>query len=133
VGRNWVQFQTDLVFYDSSNSNGKMTQVAYINQILEPRVKPWIEDYRDFVLEEDQDSGHGPTVPKKGKNIVQKWKEQHGLEYYFNISHSPDIPPIEKAWQAWKEYISKFEYYDKMELEELAAEGWHHGDAKSNQ
>jgi hypothetical protein len=66
-------------------------------------------------------------MPKKGKNDVQKWKERNGLKHYFNMSHSPDIPPIKKAWQAWKKYINKFEHYDKRELEELAAKGWHHG------
>ena len=34
-------FKSDLTFYDiPSNSSGKMTQHAYINQILEPVAKP---------------------------------------------------------------------------------------------
>jgi hypothetical protein len=53
-------FKSDLHFYDvASNTNGKMTQRDYINQILEPIVKPWLKGPR-FVLEEDGDSGHGP-------------------------------------------------------------------------
>lgn len=48
-----------------------MSQQAYIDQILEPIVKPWI-DKQDFVIEEDGDSGHGP-----GKsNIVRTWKQE---------------------------------------------------------
>ena len=62
-------FKSPLVFYDiPSNSNGKMTQKAYINQILEPIVKPWINRGDDFVLEEDNDSGHGP--PRNKTNII---------------------------------------------------------------
>ena len=37
-------FKSELKFYDiPSNSNGKMTQKDYIEQILEPVVKPWID------------------------------------------------------------------------------------------
>jgi hypothetical protein len=44
-----------------------MSQKAYIDQILEPVVKPWLDAGEHFVLEEDGDSGHG-----LGKNnIVQ--------------------------------------------------------------
>ena len=32
----------------------------YIDKILEPVVKPWLQAHHDFVLEEDGDSGHGP-------------------------------------------------------------------------
>jgi hypothetical protein len=91
-------FQSPLVFYDiPSNSNGKMTQKAYINQILEPIVKPWIDAGHDFVLEEDGDSGHGP--PRSTGNIVMDWKRQYGLNHYFNCPGSPDL---EDAWQPTK-------------------------------
>jgi hypothetical protein len=35
------------------------------------------------------------TVPKE--NIVQKWKREHGLEYYKNCPQSLDFVLIEKA------------------------------------
>ncbi|KAF2029788.1 hypothetical protein EK21DRAFT_89559 [Setomelanomma holmii] len=58
IGHN---FKSDLTFYEiKSNTNGKMTQRAYIDQFLEPVVKPWLERGDDFVLEEDGNSGHGP-------------------------------------------------------------------------
>jgi hypothetical protein len=70
-----------------------MTQQAYINKILEPVVKPWLERGDSFTLEEDCDSGHGP-----GKNnIVRKWKEANKLQFYFNCYSSPDLSPIETA------------------------------------
>ena len=54
-------FKSDIHFYDvPGNMNGKMSQHMYINQILEPIVKLWLDAGEKFVLEEDEDSGHGP-------------------------------------------------------------------------
>ncbi|KAF2624677.1 hypothetical protein BU25DRAFT_132015 [Macroventuria anomochaeta] len=64
-------FKSDLVFYNVSSNNGKMTQRAYINQILEPHVKKWLERGDQFTLEEDGDSGHGLNK----SNIVKTWKD----------------------------------------------------------
>lgn len=61
-------FKSELVFYGvPGNTTGKMSQCVYIDSILEPVVKPWLEAGEDFVLEEDGDSGH-----ESGKsNIVR--------------------------------------------------------------
>lgn len=70
-----------------------MSQQVYIDQILEPIVKPWLMAGHDFALEEDGDSGHGP-----GKNnIVRTWKNKHGLNHYFNCPSSLDLSPIENC------------------------------------
>ncbi|KAF2023194.1 hypothetical protein EK21DRAFT_95113 [Setomelanomma holmii] len=102
IGHN---FKSDLTFYEiKSNTNGKMTQRACIDQMVEPVVKPWLERGDDFVLEEDDDSGHGP-----GKsNIVRKSKQDNKLEHYFNCHSSPDFALIENCWQPPKQYIKKF-------------------------
>ncbi|KUJ14038.1 uncharacterized protein LY89DRAFT_152121 [Mollisia scopiformis] len=52
----WVaigyDFKSRIQFYDvPSNSNSKMTHRVYIDQILEPVVKPWLDAGHDFVLE----------------------------------------------------------------------------------
>lgn len=63
-------FKSDITFYEvPGNSNGKMTHQVYIDSILEPVVKPWLERGDDFVLEEDGDSGHGTF----GLNSHQQW------------------------------------------------------------
>lgn len=55
-------FKSDMTFYRvPGNTNGKMSQQVYIDQILEPIVKPWLMAGHDFALEEDGDSGHGPS------------------------------------------------------------------------
>jgi transposase len=115
-------FKSDIYFYTvPGNTNGKMTQSVYINQILEPIVKPWIEAGHDFALEEDGDSGHGPA---HNNNIVRKWKETHGLEYYFNCASSPDLSPIENCWQPAKQHLRKFPHWDDATTIELIREGW---------
>jgi hypothetical protein len=67
-------FKSDLTFHTTNNKNGKMSLSVYRNQILEPIVKPWLERGDDFVLEEDNDSGHGGDALKR-RTIVQSWKK----------------------------------------------------------
>ena len=52
-------FKSDLIFYEANSPNGKMLHEVYVNQVLEPVVKPWLERSNGFMLEEDGDSGHG--------------------------------------------------------------------------
>jgi hypothetical protein len=81
------------VFYDLGNENGKITQKAYIKQILEPHVLPLLKENPDLVLFKDRDSGHG-----LGKsNPVRDWKDKHGLKHYFNVAGSPDLNIIKNC------------------------------------
>lgn len=116
-------FKSDLVFYNiPTNTNGKMTLQDYEHQILEPIVKPWLDKKEEFVLEEDQDSGHGT-----GKiNNVKRWKERHGLKSYFNCSGSPDLSPIENCFCPIKSYIRSFKHWEIETTKELAQEAWYH-------
>lgn len=49
------------------NSNEKMSQDVYVKKILEPMIKPWIERRDEFILEENEDSGHGT---RRGKRLA---------------------------------------------------------------
>ena len=69
-----------------------MSHEVYINSVLEPVVKPWLDRGDDFVLVEDGDYGHGTG---KGRNIVKTWKQDHGLEHYFIAL----LLPIWLLWQ----------------------------------
>jgi hypothetical protein len=116
-------FKSDLVWYDvPGNTNGKMTMQAYRDKILEQVVGQWLRKGHSFVLEEDNDSGHGTSKSKS--NIVRTWKEANGLESYFNCASSPDFTPIEKAWQGPKQYVRKRPCWDDAIVKELAEEGW---------
>ncbi len=113
-------FKSDIYFYDvPTNTNGKMSQRVYIDQILEPVVKPWLEAREDFVLEEDGDSGHGTSQ----SNIVRTWKKTNKLEYFFNCASSPDLAPIENCWQTPKQHLRKYPHWDDSATRELVLEG----------
>ena len=116
-------FKSFIHFYDvSGNKNGKMSQRVYIDQILDSIIKPWLDQGHNFVLEEDGDSGHGPGKSK----IVRTWKEEHGLEHYFNCPSSPDLSPIENCWQPVKQELYKSPHWDDETTKGLIYEGWSH-------
>ena len=108
-------FKSDIHFYEFGG--GKLNQKAYIDFILEPIVKPWIEARQDFVLEEDGDIGHGPSK----SNIVRTWKNNHGLEHFFNCPSSPDLSIIDNCWQPPKQHI---QHWDDHTMKGLIYEGW---------
>ena len=78
----------------------------------------WVRAGPGSILEEDWDFGHG--IGKQ--NIVQKWKEVNGLEYYWNYPGSPDLAPIENTWGIQKAYMSKFTHWEVEETYELTLE-----------
>jgi hypothetical protein len=117
-------FKSDLTFYNTpGNKNSKLSLKVYRNDILELIVKPWLTDLKQkpFILEEDNDSGHGGG---SHNNIVAKWKCDNNLDHYFNSPNSPDFAPIENCWQVMKQYLKKFPHWDEAETRELAHEGW---------
>jgi len=114
-------FKSPLIWYDvPGNGNGKMSMQVYKDTILEPVVGSWLRNGHSFVLEEDNDSGHGTSK----HNIVRTWKKDNGLESFFNCASSPDFVPIEKAWQGPKQYVRKRPCWDDSIVKELAQEGW---------
>ena len=48
-------FKTPFIWYTTANQNGKMSMKVYIEQILRPHVKEWIDRGDDFVLEDFKD------------------------------------------------------------------------------
>ena len=59
-------FKSDLYFHTTKSPNGKMSLQVYRDQILEPIVKRWLQRGDNFVLEEDNDSGHGGGQTRVG-------------------------------------------------------------------
>ncbi|KAF2818315.1 hypothetical protein CC86DRAFT_472932 [Ophiobolus disseminans] len=119
-------FKSNLTFYNTpGNRNGKLSLAVYRDQILELVVGTWLRDPNtsDFILEEDNDSGHGGG---RSTNIVATWKRNNGLNHYFNCSNSPDLSPIENCWQPMKQHLKKHPHWDEFEVRELANEGWGH-------
>jgi len=114
-------FKSNLYFYNvPSNTNGKLSLQIYRDCILEPVVKSWLLEGHDFVLEEDNDSGHGTGRD----NIVRTWKQDHRLRSYWNCSQSPDLSPIENYWQAAKDNIRQHACWSNESLKSFAVAGW---------
>ena len=116
-------FKSDLIWYNLGNRNGKMNANFYCNSILNLHVKPWLDQGDDFVLEEDQDSAHG--VGKKGSGLVAQWKKAHGLQHYFNCNGSPDLAPIENAWQPLKQNLRKTPHWDFQTIKDVVDAAWY--------
>ena len=121
-------FKSPLIFYDvPGNDNGAITMKVYRDEILEPVVKPWLDDVKKgrcepFVLEEDGAPGHGNSG--KGGNIVKTWKEKNNLVTYVNCPASADIAPIENTWQAPKAWMRTVPHYSDESMIDLIVEGW---------
>ena len=123
-------FKSALVPYEvPGNSNGKMSQAVYIDTILKEHVAPWCKELGPWCLEEDNDSGHGT---KNQTNRVARWFEARGVvkngtgrfSRYANCPQSPDLAPIEDAWQYPKRYVKKRPHWTDEIVEELAQEAW---------
>ena len=93
-----------------------MTQKVYL-ELLQAECTSWPSD---AVLEEDRDSGHG----RSESNPIRTWKEQQHLLHYFNCTGSPDLSPIENAWQAPKAHVRKFAGWDDESVWRVSQEGW---------
>lgn len=116
-------FKSPLVRYRAGNQNGKMTQKVYLEEILQPHVGEWLARGENFVLEEDNDSGHGTSA----RNIVKTWKEEQNLRYFFNAPYSPDLTPIENVWRGPDSAVFKNARFCETsdDVMAFAEEGYH--------
>lgn len=117
-----TNFKSPIIFNElPSKSNGKMSLQPYIDRILEPVVKPWIQAGHDFILEEDGDS-----EPGKGRNnnIVRKWKTENRLEYFFGCASSPDLSPTANCWQPQTQQLKRYSRWDDATAKLTVMEGW---------
>ncbi|EAQ86220.1 hypothetical protein CHGG_07473 [Chaetomium globosum CBS 148.51] len=115
-------FKSELYFFEvpGKNTNGKMTMQIYRDELLKNAVGPWLASGDRFVLAEEGDPAHGT-----GKhNIVRDWKQDHQLNYFFNTPGSPDLSPIDNAWNAITQYLVKFTVKTEEELRGLMIEAW---------
>ncbi|KAK5131627.1 hypothetical protein LTR04_004904, partial [Oleoguttula sp. CCFEE 6159] len=122
----WVMvgwnYKSILVFYKvPGNSNGKLSQKVYIEQILEPHVKPCLLRGEQFVLEEEADLGHGSGDTN---NTVRQWKQDHGLQYYFSCAKSPDLSIVERCWRPVEQFLAADPQLDDQSAINTIVRGW---------
>jgi len=83
-----------------------MSGRAYVDNILEPVVKTWLNKGDDFVLEKNNDSGHGNV--KSAQNPAFVWKQNYPeLKTLFNCFKLPDLVLIKNCWQLLKQSVNK--------------------------
>ena len=129
-------FKSDMYFYDvPGHGQGKLSQQMYLDQILEPIVKPWIQMGQNFVLEEDGDAG-GNGGGKSSR--VRSWKNKHGLKYFFSCGSSPDLSPLDNLWQPPPQQHQPFQgrkrkylHWDELTTKEMIYERWSHVSQKT--
>jgi hypothetical protein len=109
-----------IIEYTTPSSNGKMTQAVYLDTVLKGPVQKWLDNNESFLLEEDQDSGHGTST----SNLVRTWKEDNNVDYYFNASGSPDLSPAENVIRAIKQCIQAFDHFDDDTLHCAVFRAW---------
>ena len=91
------------------NQNNKILSQIYIDSILKPIIKKWLDNNDNFVLEEDSDWGHGHT----SRSSAWHWKRTHGLKIYKNCLNSSDFALIEACWQSLKERLNRQPHWDE--------------------
>jgi hypothetical protein len=97
-----------------------MSVQVYLDHILQPIVLSWLLRGESFILEEDNDSGHGGS----DDNIVRSWKEAPGLRSCFHCPGSPDRSPIEHCWLPPTRHMTKYPHGNEHSTRKLIQEGW---------
>ena len=105
IGQN---YKHPLVFYGEGVGKGNINTERYVKEILGPHVLPACEEVRNagegFILEEDNDGGHGI---RSKKNLAAKFKDIYEIPYYANPANSPNLIPIENAQRILKQRTKK--------------------------
>ncbi|KAI8631766.1 hypothetical protein F5Y19DRAFT_421936 [Xylariaceae sp. FL1651] len=112
-------FKSPLVWYEV-NCNGNITPQAYLDQILKPYVGQWLQEGQDFILE-DGGGGHGGDSEN---NVIRHWKEEQGLNHFFDYTGAPDLAPVEDAWKSPRPTTHRDAIRDEDALKAKALEGW---------
>lgn len=123
------KWKSDLLLYDAEeagNSNGKMSARSYVDHVLEPVIKPWVEDVKlgrlaPFTLVEDPNGANGVGVNSEAR----RWKREHSrgyIDYHFNEQASPDLTPVEKCWQPYKYDVKGYPHWEESYWEQVRQE-----------
>jgi len=99
---------------------GALTGLRYRDEILDPIVRPYAGAYgQDFTLMDDN------ALPHRAR-VVNQYLDQEGIERMEWPARSPDLNPIEHAWDMLQRRISASDRQPRtvQELQILLAEEW---------
>jgi hypothetical protein len=125
------KWKSELLLYDveeAGNLNGKMSAKCYVDRILEPVVRPWVEEVKlgrlaPFNLVEDPNGANGVGVNSEAR----RWKRQNSrghIDYHFNERASPDLAPAEECWQPYKYDVKEYSGWNEEYAKGLVLDGW---------
>jgi hypothetical protein len=97
----------------------RMTQNVYKTEILGTVIQGWIDAGHDFVLEEDNEPGHGPD-----SGPMKVFKDDMGLRYYVNCARSPDLTPFGSCWDVLKQDMAESGLAAAPNVFHFAQERW---------
>ena len=102
---------------------GNVTIDRYERVIFKPHILKYYEeacmDGRDWILEEDNDGGHGT---RSQINPIQQLRQ--GMDYYANTPVSPDFSIIENVWRILKQRTKNRRCYTIPTLKQALLEEW---------
>lgn len=101
-----------------------MTQQYYTEKLLPGYIRVIEQGKRRYgraILQEDNDPSHGT---KSTNNVAAELKQKHGIEILIHPAQSPDLNPIEAAWNILKQRIIRRQWKTLLELKRILQEEW---------
>jgi len=100
-----------------------MTQKYYTERLLPVYINA-IESQRErvpgpWLLQEDGDPSHG----KRKRGLAQELKERHSIKNLQHPAQSPDLNPIEAAWNILKQRLRR-RIFESEEVKKVLEEEW---------
>lgn len=116
-------FKSELVIYGEGHGKGNITMDRYLSDIFIPYIEKYYTEAQEagtgFILEEDNDGGHGTRT---AYNKVQIRRQV--MEYYHNPPASPDMSIIENVWRYLKQHVKRWKPTTIEELRTAILTEW---------